>query len=641
MTWAQALPTVLLAAAVLLWPAPVLLGAVRLPPLAAVAVAPAVGVLVLVASAIIADLAGASWGWPWVLGVALVLVGGLVASRHLVRRRRNAPPPESTGSPAGLLTYVAGIVASGLVLGPRFLDALVSPDAFSQRYDNVFHLNVAHLAASGSASPLHLEPLTTGFYPAAWHDWVGFVMQLGGVDALVASQACSLVVIFALWPVSVAWLVETAFPPGVAGRLAVGPLALASVSFPLTLTAWGTLYPNLLGLSLAPVVLAIGWDALGRRERPVLGLASAVTLGVLTGAAVALSHPNAALSAGLLLLPVAVAALWPLVRHRDLGAVRASRPWTIAVVAFVLAFPVVWYVMGNVIAAGSIREPFLAARRALGDILGASSLGRPPVPPLAIGLVVGLLVLVLVPRLRPLLASFALVSAAYFAAVSLPTSPGALLLTAPYYTDPYRIAATATLLVVPLAVLGWDTAARLLGDHLPPVAGLVGAGLLASALLAATAQSEGLRIVHDEVRVRFDATEDAWLLTPDERAIIERLPRTTEPDAVIVVNPYQGGSLAYALADRGVTHHYMNTAGTEAAQYLERHLRDAATDPAVCAAVAETGARYALVLEPFEIKPPVDIDPQHPGLRGLDTAPGFERVDSEGATALYRITACG
>ena len=196
------------------------------------------------------------------------------------------------------------------------------------------------------------------------------------------------------------------------------------------------------------------------------------------------------------------------------------------------------------------------------------------------------------------------------------------------------------LVVVPLAVLGWDTVADIVGERLPArVHTLVGVAL-AVVLVSVTASSQGLAVLHHEVRKRFFADADSLVLTPDERAIIERLPVTTEPDAVLVVNPYQGGSLAYALADRRVTHYYMNTTPSDAGRYLAEHLRDAATDPAVCAAVQQTGAHHALVLEPFELAGTSEREPTYPGMVGLATAPGFERIDAQGVTALYRITAC-
>ena len=158
------------AAAVLFWPAPFLLASLRLPPLASVALSPAVAVLVLTASAVVADAVGAAWGWPWVLGVAVLLVAALAAGRWWVRRGKREPAP-GRPSPAIALTYLAGIVVAGAAATPALLHALVGPLAFSQRFDNVFHLNAIRLAAEGQASPLDLEPLTySSFYPAAWHE---------------------------------------------------------------------------------------------------------------------------------------------------------------------------------------------------------------------------------------------------------------------------------------------------------------------------------------------------------------------------------------------------------------------------------------------------------------------------------------
>lgn len=642
MPWVDIIPSVLVALAVLLWPTPLLVGILRLPPLASVAVGPPIAILVLVASAIVADALGATWGWPWVLAIATVLMVGLAAARWWVRRGRAPVPRRGPGSPRVLGTYLLGMVLGGAALGPTILDALVGPDALSQRYDNVFHLNAIRLAASGHGSPFSLAPVSDdGFYPTAWHDWVAFVIQVSGTDVLVATQAATLAIVLVVWPLSLAWFTETVLQPGVAGRLALGPLALSSVSFPLMLTAWGTLYPNLLGIAITPVFLAAAWDAFGRREQPALGLGSVAAITVLTGSAMALAHPNAALSGGLLLLPVALVALWPALRRADLRAVRGSAWWTASVAAFAVGFPVAWVVLGRVIADWSVREPFTTGRHAFAEVLTGTALGRPAIASLTIGLVLGLLVAAFTPRLRVLLVSFLLASTAYFAAAALQTSPAVLLFTAPYSSDPYRIAAMGTLVVIPLAVLGWDTLADILGHKLPPGARVALALALAAALATVSANSEGMRHLHAAVRAGFVADADALILTPDERSLIERLPQTTEPDAVLVVNPFQGGSLAYALADRRVTHYYMNTVPSAAEQYLERNLRHASTDPAVCDAVASTGSRYALVLEPYEMSGPTRRTPSHAGLVGLDHAAGFERVDAEGQAALYRITACG
>lgn len=640
MPWSEVVPSVVVAAAVLFWPAPFLLASLRLPPLASVALSPAVAVLVLTASAVVADAVGAAWGWPWVLGVAVLLVAALAAGRWWVRRGKREPAP-GRPSPAIALTYLAGIVVAGAAATPALLHALVGPLAFSQRFDNVLHLNAIRLAAEGQASPLDLEPLTySSFYPAAWHEWAGLVVHFTGADVRTATQACILVVVLLLWPITLGLLVETVVEPGVAGRLALGPLALSSVAFPLTLAAWGPLYANFLGVALTPALIAVGWDALGRRATPLLGRGSAITLTAIAGLAVAVAHPNAALSAGLILFPVALAALWSLVRRGDLRAVRDSRAWTLVVVGAVVLLPAVWWYLGRAIAAATIREPFTTPKEALVEAVVGTSLGRPPVPALTIGLILGLLVAAFVPRLRPLLASFALTGLTYFAAAGLETGPAMLVLTAPYYTDPYRIAAAGALVVVPLAVLGWDHLASLLGEGRGAPTRLVLAGVLAVALLVGTLGAEGPRLLREQVRKDFSTPPDARVLTPDELALIERLPRTTEAGAMLVVNPFQGGPLAYAFAGRPVTDPYMYTEPSPAARYLAEHLREAADDPQVCAAVRETGARYALVLEPYEIPAPPGTASNHDGLRGLDTTPGFEVVDREGAAALYRISAC-
>lgn len=640
MVWADAIPSVLLALAVLYWPCPLLLTALRLPPLASVAIAPPIAVVVLVTSAVLADLTASRWGPGWILAVAVSLALGLAAARWLIHRHRaDAAPPQR--SPKKLGTYGLGMVLAAGVLCPGMLASLVGPTAFSQRYDNVFHLNAAHLAAAGHGSPFNLFPVTNvSFYPSAWHDWVGAVVQLGSPGVLVATQACTVVVMFVVWPLSLAWLVETVLQPSVNGRLVLGPLALSAVAYPLMLTGWGTLYPNLLGLALGPVLFTAAWDLLGRRATPALGLGSALSVTILSAVGVALAHPNALLTVALLLYPAVVVAVMPLVRRGNLRAVRGSRLLTLGTATLVVLMPAAWYVLGASIADSSIRDPFTTVSRAVAEAVAGTSMGRPPVASLTIGLALGLLAVAFLPGLRHLLMSYALASALYVGVAALETSRALLLVTAPYYSDPYRIAAASVLITIPLAVLGYDTLARIISDAVPSKGWPMAAALLAVVVAVVTTTSDGTRVVQGKAHEAFRADADSLVLTPDERALIERLATTTEPDAKLVVNPYQGGSLAYAIADRAVTHYYMNTQASPDAEYVTQHLRNVIADPHVCEAVSATGARYALVLEGSEMNGPTKTGLTHPGLRGLATAEGFTRVDAEGESVLYRISAC-
>ncbi|MGI5950338.1 MAG: DUF6541 family protein [Brooklawnia sp.] len=649
MTWAQALPHILVAIGLVYLPGLALLWPVRLPALARAAAAPMLGILVIAGSALLAGALDVNWSWIWVVATTVLATGPLAWLR-----RRSAPAPRDTGRDRGvLLRYLAGVLIAGVVLGPSIIGALGSPEFFAQRHDNVFHLNaIRFVADTGSGSPLSFGTVgATGYYPAAWYDWAGLLVQLTGAPVTVASNAIMLVSIFAVWPLALGWLAESCLPIADIGRALVGPLALACVSFPLALLDWGPLFPNLLGLSLAPVVIAAGWHGLGRSRAPRLGLGFSVALLVAGVAATVLTHPNATLTAGLLLMPVAVAALW---RARPRTGVRpqwirGSRVWTLLVLAGTVAFPVLW-LFATTRLADTEREGFMLLGAAAGEVLAGTSLGKTPIMVITIGLLVGLLFAIRRRRLWPLLAGFVLVGAGYVATTTLGDALVASLFAAPFYNDPYRVGAIVALPSLLIAVLGWDVGVRWLlvrtrrltagrvgsAAHLRTVLALV----LAAALTVAMLASLGWRESVARVQYRFALNEASDIITSNELALIERVPQHVPVDAVIAANPWHGGSMVYAFTGRQVTQYYMTRVPSADVELINSNLNRAAFDPAVCDAVRSVGAGFVLVLEPHVLWS-VRQEPPNLGLTGLEASPGFELLDSQGDAALYRITACG
>ncbi|HZK05375.1 MAG TPA: DUF6541 family protein [Actinomycetaceae bacterium] len=670
MTWAEALPWVIAAAATVYLPGLVILAAARLPVLATLAAAPVVGVAVISGSALLADSAGSTWSWVWVAGVALAAAAPLGLFRHRRIRRTGGSRPDHRARRAAA-QYLAGIAIAAIVLAPAVLDVMVSPEAFAQTYDNVFHLNATHLIVStGEASPFGLGLLgVASFYPVGWYNWAALLMELTGISVTVAFQACTLVTIFGVWPIGLAWLAETCIRPGTFGRLVAGPLALSSVSFPFSLLDWGTLYSNLLGFALMPAVVAAGWEALGRRRPPQLSLAEAIGLLMATAAGAAFAHPNAALGAAVFLMPAAILAAWRALVPNGLAPdqpaggtrqrlVRDSRPWTWAVIAGAVGFPVIWLT-----AAGSIsdsrREAFLSVPRVLGEILLGTSLGKPLVATLSIGLVLGLVQLARRRELRIVLVTFALLSITYLATATFESHLATSFFAAPFYNDPYRASALVAVATIPIAILGWDwlttsvyswlTSSSHEREEATRVATTaerprqrreaLAAGGLAAALALLILPTPGWADTTARLRDTFTMDDESDVLTPDEYTLIVRLPQTTPSDTVIAADPWQGASLAFAFADRAVTQYYMRLIANENVALINESLNTAAHDPAVCDAIRAEGAEYALELEPHPIKS-VREPPDNPGLEGLGEAEGFELVDSEGRSALYRITAC-
>ena len=637
-----------------------LAAAARVAPLPALATAPLLGAALLGGTGLAAGAFGTAWGWQWALGGFLVALAAVVAARVSARRRSLAPvnspdsiEPPQAGTLARTLTgrlsahlagplgqYLAGIALAAAVLGPSLLAALGGPEHFGQRFDSVFHLNAVRLVAdTGAAAPWSFAPVGAGgAYPAGLYLWAGLVMQLTGVSVAVAMQAAALVVVFLIWPIAIAYLVEIVVRPR--RRILVGALAFGSVSFPFGLMVWGILYPNFFGLALTPVLVALGWEALGMRA-PTMGLRSAIVLLVAGAFGSVLVHPNALVAAAILLLPAAVTAL---LRARRNGlAIRSSRPWTGIVLAAVVAFPFAWYAAISELT-DTRRTPFLGSGKAIGEILLGTSLGKPVVAVLAAGLLFGFTAAVRDRQVRPLVIGFEVAAVAYFATATFTSHLATSILAGPFYNDPYRTAAVLAIPTIALAAYGWDSLlswvwSRLGEPALPRWAWRAlaagGAVVMALAVLASGGWQDQL----GRIRLHYALDETSNILTADELALLERIPAHVPAGERIAANPWQGGSLAYAFAGRETTQPYMSKEAPAPVLTINASLRDAASNPAVCAALAELGANYALEMEPHTI-PAVWQAPSNDGFVGLGSAPGFELLDSEGAAVLYRITAC-
>jgi hypothetical protein len=227
-------------------------------------------------------------------------------------------------------------------------------------------------------------------------------------------------------------------------------------------------------------------------------------------------------------------------------------------------------------------------------------------------------------------------------------------LTGIWYNDSNRIAALLPLTVLPFAAVGADSAAAWLRRvvdrraaarqartggprvaHGPGIAYAVVCGVLV--LAVAASQVPSLRYAIGSARIAYRESDHSLLVTTDEQKVIDQLDRIVPEDAAIAVNPWTGGALAYALANRETTAKHILTANTAAVETLNRSLRDADSDPAVCAALQETKVRYVLDFGSNEVH---FGDHPFPGLEHLNNSLAVRLVLAEGGARLYEVTAC-
>ena len=112
---------------------------------------------------------------------------------------------------------VAAAVAAGssLWLNTRII---ARPDAFSQTFDNIFHLNaVRWILDTGNASSLQFAMTSGGarfnYYPVAWHDVISLALQIAGrADPVAGTNAMILVAGALVWPAGCLLLICTLLP---------------------------------------------------------------------------------------------------------------------------------------------------------------------------------------------------------------------------------------------------------------------------------------------------------------------------------------------------------------------------------------------------------------------------------------------
>ena len=486
---------------------------------------------------------------------------------------------------------------------------------------------------TGAGGPFSFEMVgAASFYPAAWYDWAALLGILTGAAPTVTAQMASLVTVLAIWPIGMAWLATSVLELRALGRFLAGPLSLASVSFPLALLEWGPLYPNVLGLALTPAMIAAGWHVLGLARTRLL--ATPLAIGALVGATLAtlLSHPGGTVAGALMLLPAAIAALVGVRRRGEpLAGLRGSRPLTIAVILAVAAFPVAWFLAATRFG-DTVREPFMDVPFVILELGIGSSLGKPPSLALAAGVLVGLWYAVRRRSHPVLIAGFGLLGLVYLAATTFPHAL-ATAFAAPFYNDPYRAGANLAIPTIVLALLGWEAAGRWVSARWNSLAAAGTAAFVALVTLLSPGWSDTM----GRLRANFALTDSSDMLTRDEWTLIERIPDSVGPDGAVVVNPWHGGGLVYALTGRHVSQYYMPTIPSEDVATLNATLREGGAE--VCEALHALGAEHVLVLEDH-ILWSVRTPPENAGLRIEPGDPGFEEVDREGDAVLYRITAC-
>lgn len=638
--WLAQTPAIAAAMAVLFVPGLLISAAGRMRGLALWAFAPVASTAAAGALALVYGAVALPWN-AMTFGAGVIV---LTALAWLVARWC-FPTAAPRGRHRPTLLIVA-LILGGALIAFRLSFYIGVPDAISQTNDAVFHLNaLRYIEQTGSASSLTLTGVLGAqtFYPGGWHALVSVVMSLNGGDIPVAVNATSLVISAMVWPAGLAWFART-----VSGSQAVAAVAAAMAGamlhFPMLMFEWGVLYPNALALALLPAALSIAWNGVGSRTdaQPYTKRALRLALLALIAlVALGLAQPVVVLTWALLIgvrvvVAIATGSLSGMLRKLLLIA---------GVGAVIIAM---WLVMATV-SGGAHWGPYGGWAEALGELALTSQVDLPPSPVITVLAALGAVVAWRQGwRMRPLVLSWSGLALLMFAATAIANPLVRRWMLGPWYADPYRIAATLPVVMVPLAAVGllWSVRAILARVRAftpakdrdaqitvtAAVAGGAVALLLWPVLMLPLAPD---REVDEESRYASGRTS---YLSPDERALLTQLDTLVEQDAVIIGNPSTGSGFGYALSGANVFPKNWSHPRTDAWELIGDHLRDAAHRPDVCEALEVYGSpSYVLDFGPGENSAGRF---RLWGMTGFETVEGFELVAREGEAALWRITAC-
>lgn len=660
MSWFSVIPMAAVCIALLFLPGTLIVLALGLRNPAFVAVAPLLTVSIVAVSAMVAPYAGVGWSLLPVLVASFSIAAVLFAARKIFKLRQPRLPWRAVAGTSRQMPVLAG---AGFVIGAASIAlqlraAFGRPENISQTFDNVFHLNaIRYVLETGNASSMTITGMTNGdnppyFYPAAWHGLASLLIQVSGLPLPVAVNVLNLCVAATVWTLGCMFLVRSIVGSNPYAIGAAGVLAAGFGSFPILLLDFGVLYPNFLSVSMLPGALACVSLFFGMSTFAHVGPLARFTLAPVLALGVAIAHPNGVVSLAAMSVPVLIAAFTAFaVRRRRAGKPAAASFLAGAGLLIVLAVVAVLWKYVRPPAAAATWLPVQTPGQAVGEVLTNSAMQRPPAWAVSILVIVGLVYVLKRPLSMWISASFLIIAALFVMVSAGPAGRIRDLLTGVWYNDSYRLAALLPVAAVALAAIGAAWTIETLQDRIrrvpdrgaltsklgkPMVLYSVGPVVILAVL--GLLQAPPMITPVRSAQANYSTSPESPLVSSDEMALIKDLDHYVPAEATIAVNPWTGGAMAFAMADRNTTSKHTLTTYTEAAELLNDKLREAASDPAVCPAARANNVRYVLDFGTRE------VHGGNHGFQGLqipDSTPGFALLAQRGEAKLFEVTACG
>ncbi|SNV94726.1 DUF6541 family protein [Mycolicibacter terrae] len=587
-----------------------------------------------------------AWGIPWNAGTALVtlvlvgaLVGGLARGiRGWLDRRPGIHVAAPTAAAGPTPAVAAGVLLGMLLIGWAAVRGLPDWQSIPSTWDAVWHANtVRFILDTGQASPTHMGELRNVethaplYYPSAFHALTAVLCQLTGAAPTTGFTLAGLAASVWLFPISAALLTwnllkrvtttrRTAVSAATAAALSASFTALPYVEF-------GTAaMPNLVAYGLVVPTFTLITSVRTLRDRiPVAVLALVGVFSVhLTGGVVTV---------------LLVAAWWLCPRDGALwNPLRSKRRDTLALAAVLvptalLLLPQLLSVrkQAEIIAGHSflthegrksgLRDALLLHTRHLNDF---------PIQYTLVGLTaVGLALLAVRKVWWPLALWAVLVVGVVHSSAPFGGPAGAVVgrFTDLFYSDPRRIMAAMTLLLIPMAGIGLAALVSLVARGRLQ-------GVLTGALLVGATVGLAWHYLPRHAFLFGDKYDSVMVDARDLEAFAYLAALPGARDTVIGNANVDGSAWMYAVADLHPlwTHYdYPQQQGPGPQRFIFwAYADDADTDPRVAQAIHALNIRYVLISSPtvrgFSLPD---------GLVSLEKSRSWAKIYDNGGASIY------
>lgn len=588
-------------------------------------------------------------GIPWNAGTALatlVVVGTLVAGlargvRGLLDRGSAVVVAAPSNAVGPMLAVAAGVLLGMLLIGWAAVRGLPDWQSIPSTWDAVWHANtVRFILDTGQASPTHMGELRNVethaplYYPSAFHALTAVLCQLTGAAPTTGYTLAGLAASVWLVPISAALLTWNLLQRVTTTRraaLASGTAAALSASFTaLPYVEFGTAaMPNLVAYGLVVPTFALVTGVRTHRDR--IGVAVLALVGVF----------SVHLTGGVVTVLLLVAwwlcppdgALWNPLRgkRRDTLALAA-----VLVPTGLLLLPQLLSVreQADIIAGHSflthegrksgLRDALLLHTRHLNDF---------PVQYTLVGLTaVGAGLLLYKKVWWPLALWAVLVVGVVQSSAPLGGPAGAVIgrFTDLFYSDPRRIMAAMTLLLIPMAGVGLGWLAALV---VTPAPGRL-RDMLTGVLVTATAVGLAWHYLPRHAFLFGDKYDSVIIDARDLQAFAHLAALPGARDTVIGNANVDGSAWMYAVADLHPlwTHYdYPQQQGPGPQRFVFwAYADDADTDPRVAQAIHALKIRYVLISSPT-----VRGFTLPDGLVSLEKSRSWAKIYDNGGASIY------